>query len=321
MRSYYRIFWLSAILLLSMLTGLYGITGSLTGKAFADTQSAASSVTTTDDEEIPWPFGPDPGTGDEEEEEQYNEEEEQPQEEEQGEEEEQAQPEDENPEENSGDEESNSDSGTQENLPVQKESELNPDLYPLNDISENDWAQVDGVKVPFFFLVDDTTPDLFSADEPKIASLKAIKYAGEILNGISFTYHSGSNEVYLANNIAEIPESIFFKGRTDFANVTKFDYEVAIPSKIYSNNVSGRRIVVEAKVPGSSMVDSYELTRTEVFKQAVRSMFIKEKLKNKWEENKTVTGKITAWEVLNDGWLDDEDCFYLYVRVWITFTN
>lgn len=257
-----------------------------------------------DDEEITWPFDPDEWGEDVEEEEVVEEE---PVEEENEEWVEESSEEDENI--------GGSSSTVSKSKPStgKKEKAKNP----LSEISDPEWDSLPGVKVPYFFLVDSDKVDS-SMGEYTIVDFKALKYGGQILSGIPFTYDINSGEVYITDNMGTVPEHIRYIDETEYVGVVRFDYEVAQPQADYDQARTGRRIVVSAEKTGSTIASAYEAARNEAFTKAVRN--VAQQLRQRFKKDEPqVKGVIKAWEVLNEGYIQESESFYLEMRVWVTF--
>jgi len=224
-------------------------------------------------------------------------------------------------EEPSGDEEQapNEESQNEENPeepnqePVEEQPMENPSQLP-----DTDWTAVPGVKVPFFFLVDEND-QTESKDVSTIANLKARKYAGEIISGISFVCNIDSGEVYLSENVTEIPENVRFVEETRYVGVIRYDYEVAVPEAIYKNLQAGRAAVVSVEISNPSVSSAYESARSTALKKAVQnaSQHVKSVARNQGKHE--VTGTITGWEIVNQGWVMETESFLIQMRAWVGF--
>lgn len=306
-----------------------GLTGnSQTGNVFLKpvfADSPNSSEISTDDElEEFWrQFN----TEEEDEDEDEEVEEESPEEENQGEEE----SEDEDDDEESGflDFLSSEDSDNQDDEEADNSSSIDdestdwetsedPNADPLMEDMTVNWDDVPGVKVPFFFLMNSETPGINDAFEPAVTRLKALKWADQMTNGISFKYETTTQGIYLAENMEEIPQFVHMVDRIEFVGVARFEYEVAIPEALVESKTNGRRVVGVGEKRSKSIALSFEAARKEAFTQAVRSAFIKERFE-KDPQKTTYTGTITGWEVLSEGWKPETDSFYLRLQVWIEF--
>jgi len=197
--------------------------------------------------------------------------------------------------------------------------EYSPEPESMYD--NESWSQVPGTKIPFFFLIDESASEMDEYLEPKVAHLKALKYADQMINGISFKYNVESGSVYLAENMIEIPEYIYMVDRFDYAGVSRFNYEVSIPSDIIESKISGRMVSVVAQVKSSNIASSFEASRKSAFMEAVKKAYIKEKLFRDPDNNTEFTGTINAWQVINEGWKSDEGAFFLQMNVWVSFNK
>ncbi len=225
----------------------------------------------------------------------------------------------------SGDSES-SDSQDEEDTDSSSTDDESADMEMPDDINiaavmeskPENWHKVPGVKVPFFFLMNADTPGINDADEPVVARLKALKAADQMTNGISFKYEIASGDVYLTENMVEIPEFVHMVDRIEYIGVSRFEYEVAIPENIVAGKTSGRRVVVVGEKRSKNLALSFEAARKEAFTKAVETAFIKEHL-DKDSDREYQTGTIAGWEVLSEGWKAESDSFYLQLRVWVEF--
>ena len=190
---------------------------------------------------------------------------------------------------------------------------------PEDMYDDESWSQIPGVKVPFFFLLDEYASEMDEYLEPKIAHLKALKYADQIINGINFKYNVDSSSVYLAENMVEIPEYIYMVDRFDYAGVSKFNYEVSVNSDLIDLDRPGRIVSVAAQVRSTNIAASFEASRKRAFIDAVRKAYVKEKFVKNSNKKTEYTGKIFAWKVLDEGWKPNEDVFFLRMRVWVSF--
>jgi len=282
------------------------------GSISAGSQSASSRpldspdkysmmVLDDDDEEITWPFEPDEWAEEDE-----NIKEEEPAEDEQ------AVEESEEGGEETGDEES---PGKETN--VSRETTEEESQGPESAVDDPEWDAIQGVKVPYFFLVDIDGLDE-DEDDISIVDLKALKYGGQILNGIPFVYNIGSGDVYITDNAGSIPEHIRYIDEIAYAGVIRYDYEVAQPQADYDKGRTSRRAVVAAEKSGSSIASAFESSRSDAFIKAVKSAAQHLSAKFKKDQNQ-VTGVINAWEILNEGYIQETESFYIEMRAWITF--
>ncbi len=224
---------------------------------------------------------------------------------------------------------SSEDSGNQDNEEEDNSSSID-DESPYWETSEDtgtepfmedtlvNWDDVPGVKVPFFFLMDSETSGINDTFEPDIVRLKALKWADMMTNGISFKYETTTQSVYLAENMEEIPEFVYMVDRIEFVDVSRFEYEVAIPVEMIKSKTKGRRVVCVGEKRSKTIALSFEAARKEAFTQAVRSAFLKERFE-KDSKKTTYTGTITGWEVLSEGWKPENDNFFIRLRAWIEF--
>ena len=209
--------------------------------------------------------------------------------------------------------ESSADVGTAGKQPAPRQSKNR--LQPL---PETDWGTVPGAKIPFFFLIDER--DLGSSTgESKIVDLKANKYAGEILSGLSFRYIIGTGDVYLAENITALPENIRYVDETHYVGVARYDYEVAVTDAAFQNSHLARTVVVGAEVSDPNIARAFEMARREVLTKAVQNAAQHYRVVFSKEGKKEVTGTITAWEILNQGWIQADQSFYIQLRAWVAF--
>jgi len=213
-------------------------------------------------------------------------------------------------------EEDNSSSTDDESTDGETSEDASAD--PLMEDETINWDDVPGVKVPFFFLMDSETPGINDAFEPAVARFKALKIADQLTNGISFKYETTTQSVYLVENIEEISEFVHMVDRMEFVGVSRFEYEVAIPEEMIESKTNGRRVFGVGEKRSKTVALSFEAAREEAFKQAVRSAFLKERFK-KDPQKTTYTGTITGWEVLSEGWKQENDTFYMRLRAWIEF--
>lgn len=218
----------------------------------------------------------------------------------------------------SQDEEEEDNSSSIDDESTDWETSEDADADPFMENETVNWNEVPGVKVPFFFLMDSETPGINDAFEPAVARLKALKWADQMTNGILFKYETTNQSVYLAENMEEIPEFVHMVDRIEFVGISRFEYEVAIPEEMIQSKTSGRRVVGIGEKRSKTVALSFEAARKEAFTQAVRFAFIKERFK-KDPQKTTYTGTITGWEVLSEGWKQENDAFHLRLRVWIEF--
>jgi hypothetical protein len=213
-------------------------------------------------------------------------------------------------------EEDNSSSTDDESTDWETSEDFDTELLMVDETVN--WDDVPGVKVPFFFLMDSETRGINDAFEPAVARFKALKLADQMTNGISFKYETTTQSVYLAENMVEIPEFVHIVDRMEFVGVSRFEYEVAIPEEMIESKTNGRRVVGVGEKRSKTVALSFEAARKEAFTQAVISAFLKERFK-KDPQKTTYTGTITGWEVLSEGWKQENDAFYMRLRAWIEF--
>ena len=224
-----------------------------------------------------------------------------------------------NDSENSSDqdeEDADSSSTDDESLYAEMPDDINIDAF-MESEPEN-WHKVPGVKVPFFFLMNSDTQGINDAFEPPIARLKALKWADQMSNGIPFKYEIATGEIYLTENMVEIPEFVHFVDRIDYIGISRFEYEVAIPEDIVTGKTSGRSVVAVGEKRSKDLALSFEAARKEAFTKAIITAFSKEHL-DRDSDKEYQTGKINGWEVLSEGWKAESESFYLQLRVWVEF--
>lgn len=238
-------------------------------------------------------------------------------EEEQGEEEsEEVAPESEEEEEQTPPEESEQSEEEQPSVSEEEMEDIN--TLPPREETDYDWDNVPGDKVPFFFLIDSSLNGIMDQDEPDIARLKAFKYADQLYNGIPFRYEIGSTTAYLAETMQAVPDLVHMTNRTEYSGVVRFDYEVALEEGSLDKQREGRTVIVSASEKNENIANSFEASRKKVLTEAIQMAYSREKSRIP-KGTDTLTGVITGWEILDEGWIMEENSFYLQMRVWVRF--
>jgi hypothetical protein len=189
---------------------------------------------------------------------------------------------------------------------------------PTRKESETNWRDIPGDKIPFFFLIDSSVNGVMDQEEPEIARLKAFKYADQIYNGIPFRYEIGSSTAYLAETMQAVPDAVYMTRRTEYTGVVRFDYEVAIDEGSLDAQREGRTVIVSASEKNESIANSFEESRKKVLSEAIKSAYSHEKAKIP-RNTDVLTGVITGYEVLQEGWIREDNSFLLQMRVWVRF--
>lgn len=212
-------------------------------------------------------------------------------------------------------------SETPEEQPVVSEEETQelPALPPREE-TDFDWDRIPGDKVPFFFLIDSSVNGVMDQDEPDIARLKAFKYADQMYNGIPFRYEISSASAYLTETMQGVPDLVHMSRRTDYYGVTRFDYEVAFEEGALDKQRDGRTVIATASETNDSVGIAFEESRKKVFADAIRMAYSHEKSKIPKDVD-VLTGVITGWQVVDEGWIKEENSFFLQMRVWVRFDN
>jgi hypothetical protein len=198
----------------------------------------------------------------------------------------------------------------------EEESEELPAIPP--EINDADWDDIPGDKVPFFFLIDSSVNGIMDKEEPNIARLKALKYADQIYNGIPFRYEISSATAYLAETMKSVPDLVHMTERTEYFGVVRFDYEAAFEKGSLDRQREGRTVIASAYVRNENIATAFEESRKKAFTEAIRMEYSHEKSLVPANTD-VLTGVITGWDVVNEGWLREENRFFLQMRVWVKF--